>query len=251
MPQISVMKGAEPWAHEGDTTGVLMIHGFTGSPQSIRYWAEGIAADGRTVILPRLPGHGTTVDDMQRTTAAEWVEEAEMGLRGLQERCDRIFVCGLSMGGTIALDIAERLGDSITGVITVNAAAFSKDPRTKLAPLVGRFPLKLKGLFDDVADPGQHELGYDRVPTMAAASYLKFQAGVKSKLSDVRAPILLFASRQDHTVHPSNSPYILEHVSSTDKELIWLERSYHVATLDYDKDLIVERTNTFIKEHTS
>jgi carboxylesterase len=128
---------------------------------------------------------------------------------------------------------------------------FSKDPRVKLAPLFGRFPLKLKGIYDDIADPDQHEVGYNRVPTMAAASMLKFQARVMSKLADVRVPVLLFASRQDHTVHPTNSPYILEHISSTDKELVWLERSYHVATLDYDKDLIVERTNTFIKEHSA
>ncbi len=148
MPQVSVMKGAEPWASEGDTTGVLVLHGFTGTPQSVRYWAEGIAADGRTVILPRLPGHGTTPDDMQRTNAAEWVAEAEMGLRGLQERCDRIFVCGLSMGGTITFDIAERFGDVLSGVVTVNASMFSRDPRVKLAPLLTAFAHFAKALDD-------------------------------------------------------------------------------------------------------
>jgi carboxylesterase len=250
MSQVSVMKGAEPWASEGDTTGVLVVHGFTGSPQSVRYWAEGIAAEGRTVILPRLPGHGTSVDDMQRTTAAEWVEEAEMGLRGLQERCDRIFVCGLSGGGTITFDLAERLGDQLSGVITVNASMFSKDPRVKLAPLLGKFPLKMKGIYDDIADPEQHEVGYRQVPTMAAASMLKYQARVMAELPKVTLPVLLMSSRQDHVVHTENSPYILEHISSTDKELVWLEKSYHVATLDYDKDLIVERTNRFIKEHS-
>jgi carboxylesterase len=251
MPQVSVMKGAEPWAQDGDTTGVLVVHGFTGTPQSVRYWAEGIAADGRTVSLPRLPGHGTTVDDMQSTTASEWVAEAEMALRGLQERCDRIFVCGLSMGGTITFDLAERLGDGITGVVTVNASMFSKDPRVKLAPLLGKFPLKLKGIASDIADPSQTELAYRQVPTKAAASMLSYQARVMSQLSQVRCPALLMSSRNDHVVHKENSPYILDHISSTDKELVWLERSYHVATLDFDKDLIVERTNRFIKEHTS
>jgi carboxylesterase len=248
---LSVMKGAEPWGHEGDTTGVLFVHGFTGTPQSVRYWAEGIAADGRTVILPRLPGHGTTEGDMQRTTAAEWVAEAEMSLRGLQERCDRIFVCGLSMGGTITFDLAERFGDQINGIVTVNASMFSKDPRVRLAPLLGKLPLKLKGIASDIADPGQTELAYRSVPTKAAASMLRFQARVMSQLADVKVPTLMFASRQDHVVHTSNSPYILEHIAATDKELVWLERSYHVATLDFDKDLIVERTNRFIKEHSA
>jgi carboxylesterase len=251
MPQVSVMKGAEPWASEGDTTGVLVVHGFTGTPQSVRYWAEGIAADGRTVILPRLPGHGTTPDDMQRTTAAEWVAEAEMGLRGLRERCDRIFVCGLSMGGTITFDLAERFGDVLSGIVTVNASMFTKDPRTKLAPLLGLFPLKLKGIASDIADPAQEELAYRVVPTKAAASMLSYQARVMARLPEVRMPVLLMSSRNDHVVHTTNSPYILEHISSTDKELVWLEKSYHVATLDYDKDLIVERTNRFIKEHTT
>jgi carboxylesterase len=250
MPQVSVMKGAEPWASEGDTTGVLVVHGFTGTPQSVRYWAEGIAADGRTVILPRLPGHGTTVDDMQKTTAAEWVAEAEMALRGLQERCDTIFVVGLSMGGTITFDLAERFGDRLAGIVTVNASMFSKDPRTKLVPILGKLPLKVKAIGDDIADKSQHELAYDRVPTKAAASMLSYQAGVMAKLGQVRVPVLMLASRQDHVVHPENSPYILEHIVSSDKELVWLEKSYHVATLDFDKDLIVERTNRFIKEHT-
>ena len=251
MPQVSVMKGAEPWASEGDTTGVLVVHGFTGTPQSVRYWAEGIAADGRTVILPRLPGHGTTPDDMQRTTAQEWVAEAEMGLRGLRERCDRIFVVGLSMGGTITFDLAERFGDVLSGVVTVNASMFSKDPRTKLAPLLGKLPLKIKGIASDIADPAQKELAYGVVPTKAAASMLSYQARVMARLPEVRMPVLLMASRNDHVVHTENSPYILEHISSTDKELVWLEKSYHVATLDYDKDLIVELTNRFIKEHTT
>ena len=250
MPQVSVWKGAEPWASEGDTTGVLVVHGFTGSPQGLRYWAEGIAAEGRTVILPRLPGHGTTVDDFAKTTAPEWVAEAEMALRGLQERCDQVFICGLSMGGTITLDLAERFGDHLAGIVTVNASVFTKDPRAKLAPLLGKLNLRIKAIGDDIADPSAKELTYDKVPTKAAASMLSYQTRVMSKLADVRLPVLLMASRQDHVVHTENSPYILDHISSTDKELVWLEKSYHVATLDYDKDLIVERTNRFIKEHT-
>src|ERR1051325_7249436 len=204
MPQVSVMKGAEPWANDGDTIGVLVLHGFTGSPQTVRYWAEGIAADGHTVILPRWPGHGTTVDDMQNTTAADWVAESEMGLRGLQERCDRIFVCGISGGGTVAFDLAERFGERLNGLITVNASMFSKDPRVKLAPLLGKLPLKLKGIFDDIADPEQHEIGYRQVPTMAAASMLKYQARVMANLSKVTVPTLLMSSRQDHVVHTEN-----------------------------------------------
>ena len=121
----------------------------------------------------------------------------------------------------------------------------------KLVPLLGKFPLKLKGIASDIADPAQEELAYRVIPTKAAASMLSYQARVMARLPEVRMPVLLMASRNDHVVHTTNSPYILEHISSTDKELVWLEKSYHVATLDYDKDLVVERTNRFIKEHTT
>ena len=153
------------------------------------------------------------------------------------------------MGGTITLDLASRFSDSLTGVVTVNAALYTTDPRAKLAPLLGKVALKLKGIASDIADPAEEELAYRQVPTKAAASMLAYQEQVKRRLSEITCPVLLLASRQDHVVNPGNSPYALEHIASKDKTLIWLERSYHVATLDYDKDLIVERTNRFIKEH--
>lgn len=249
MTTLSVMKGAEPWGSEGDQTGVLFVHGFTGCPQSMRYWAEAIAADGHTVLVPRLPGHGTNVDDLQGTTAAEWVAEAEMSLRGLGERCHSVFVCGLSMGGTITLDLASRFGDRVAGIVAVNPTVYSTDPRVKLAPLLGKLPLKLKGVASDIADPSQTELAYSKVPTKAAASMLSYQDRVKTRLETIRVPAVVMTSRQDHIVNPGNGPYIIDHISSEQKELVWLERSYHVATLDYDKDIIVERTRTFIKEH--
>lgn len=247
---VAIMQGAEPWGHEGDEVGVLVLHGFTGSPQSVRGWAESIAAEGRTVLLPRLPGHGTTVQDLQATTATDWVGEAEMSLRGLQERCDRIFVCGLSAGGTITLDLAARFPEVIRGAVTVNPSLFSTDPRRHLAPLLGKLPLVLKGISNDIADPGAHELAYGKTPTRAAASILAYQERVKQNLETITCPALLFGSRQDHVVAPANQPYALEHIGSTDKELVWLDRSYHVATVDYDKELIFERTNAFIKEHS-
>lgn len=243
------LPGAEPWSADGGPVGVLVVHGFTGTTQSVRPWAEGIAEQGRTVIVPRLPGHGTSVDDLQGTTAADWVGEAEMALRGLGERCDRIFVCGLSMGGTITLDLAARFPDVVRGIAVVNGTVYTTDPRAKLAPLLGRLPLKLKGVANDVADPSQKELAYDRVPTKAAASFLAYQDGVRSRLGRITCPALIFVSRQDHVVHPSNASFIAERIASPEKEVVWLERSYHVATLDFDRDLIVERTNKFIAEN--
>src|SRR5690349_5123499 len=119
-PAVPVMPGAEPFAHDGGDTGVLVCHGFTGTPQSMRPWAERLAADGLTVRLPRLPGHGTTWQEMNRTRWADWLAAAERSFAELVDRCDRVFVMGLSMGGALALRIAERQAPHVAGVVVVN-----------------------------------------------------------------------------------------------------------------------------------
>lgn len=249
MATARLMPGAEPWGHEGSETGVLVLHGFTGTPQSVRGWAEGLGARGYTVLLPRLPGHGTDLRDFAASGRRDWTGEAEMSLRGLRERCSAIVVAGLSMGGTIALDLAARFADHIAGVVVVNASVHTTDPRAKLAPLLAKLPISVRGVGSDIADPGQKELCYPRIPARAANEFLRYQAEVWNRLGDVRAPALVFASRQDHVVPPSNATRIMERIGSTEKELAWLERSYHVATLDYDRELIVERTADFVAKH--
>jgi len=245
------MAGAEPFGFEGDAaeTGVLLIHGFTGSPQGMRPWGEALAANGWTVLCPRLPGHGTSVDDLARTSPAEWVGEAERALVGLAEHCASVFVAGLSMGGTIALDLAARHPESIHGVAVVNGSVFSQDPRARFAGILGKLPFNVKGIGSDIADPSGKELCYARVPLRSAAQLLSFQEGVKNRLDEVRAPLLLFGSRQDHVVPPANTTYIAEHVGSSAVETVWLERSYHVATLDYDAPLIFEGSAKFFATH--
>lgn len=244
----SIMAGAEPFGFEGkeSETGVLMIHGFTGTPQGLRPWGEHLAAQGWNVLCPRLPGHGTSIADLAKTTGEDWAGEAEMALVGLQERCSSVFIAALSMGATIGLDLASRFPETVSGLIGVNPSVYSEDPRQRFAPLLGRLPFSVKGIGSDIADPSQHELCYPRVPLKAAAQLLAYQAGVKERLKDVRAPLLLLASRQDHVVPPGNTSFVAEHVSSTDVEIVWLERSFHVATLDYDAPVIFERSVEFI-----
>jgi len=243
-----LMEGAEPFGFEGDAaeTGVLVVHGFTSTPQSVRPWAEHLAKSGWTVLAPRLPGHGTTLADFAASTSEEWVGEAEMSLDGLFEHCSKVFLCGMSMGGTIALDLAARHGDRVAGVVAINPSVYSEDPRARLAPLLGRLPFSVKGIGSDIADPSQRELCYPRTPLRAAAQLLALQNDVKGKLDRVNAPLVLFGSRQDHVVPPGNTSYVAEHVSSKHVEVVWLDRSYHVATLDYDAPVIFERSTTFI-----
>jgi carboxylesterase len=248
-----LLAGAEPFGFEGDQpeTGVLVLHGFTSTPQSVRPWAEHLAKSGWTVLSPRLPGHGTSIDDFSRSTPEEWIGEAEMALDGLFEHCSSVFLCGMSMGGTIVLDIASRHGDRVAGVVCVNPSVYSNDPRARLAPLLGRLPFSVKGIGSDIADPSQRELCYDRVPLRSAARLLALQNMVKARLPNVRAPLLLFGSKQDHVVPPGNTSYVAEHVGSSDVEVFWLSRSYHVATLDYDAGVIFERSTEFITKRAA
>lgn len=245
----AVMPGAEPFAFDGGSTGVLLIHGLTGSPQGLREWGEYLAAQGNTVVCPRLPGHGTQPRDLHDVTFRDFVDEAERGLNGLLERCSSVFVGALSMGGTIALDIAIRRSKDLNGLMLVNPFVYTTDPRAKLAPVVGKLPLLLKGVYNDIAEPGRTELGYPKVSSKASASVLAAAARVKASLPTITLPAVIFASRQDHVVPPGNASLIHETIGSTDKELIWLDRSYHVATLDYDRHLIFERSAKFVAEH--
>jgi len=247
--ELKLLAGAEPWAADGDTTGVLFVHGFTGSPQSVRGWAEKIHASGRTVVVPRLPGHGTTVQDLANYGPEEWVGTAEEALRGLFERCDKVFVCGLSMGGTICYDLATRYADRLAGLVVVNAPVYTRDPRAKLAPLLGRFNLFLRGPANDIAAPGVREVAYDRVSTKAAAKLIRYMGEVQRRLGRITCPALIFTSAQDHIVHPSNGEYVYDHISSTDKRHVVLERCFHVATLDLEADVIVHETEAFIAAH--
>ncbi len=241
-----VWPDAQPFYFEGGRTGVLVVHGFTGCTQSMLPLGEGLAAAGFTVLGPRLPGHGTTVGDMGTRKWREWTGEAEKGLEELLGRCDRVFVTGLSMGGTIACYLGERHADRVAGLMPINAPVHRLNPLLPLTPLAKYVLKTIPGVGSDIKDPEAVESCYDKVPVAAAAELHQLMKATREGLAGISAPMLVFSSREDHVVPTTNAPYILEHVGSSDKELVWLENSYHVATLDHDKQLIIERCVEFI-----
>ncbi|MFV0130296.1 alpha/beta hydrolase [Streptomyces sp. HMX112] len=241
-----VLPGAEPYRHEGGEVGVLLCHGFTGSPQSLRPWARYLAGRGLTVSLPLLPGHGTRWQDMQVTSSQDWYAEVDRELRGLRERCSRVFVFGLSMGGALALRLAARHGDAVTGVALVNPANKVHGLAAHALPVLRHLVPATRGLADDIARGGVTELGYDRVPLHAAYSLRQFFRVVDGELPQVTQPVLLMRSPQDHVVPPADSARVLSRVSSTDVREVLLEQSYHVATLDHDAERIFEESHAFI-----
>ncbi|MDX3852901.1 alpha/beta hydrolase [Streptomyces sp. AK02-01A] len=241
-----VLPGAEPYRHEGGEVGVLLCHGFTGSPQSLRPWAEYLAARGLTVSLPLLPGHGTRWQDMQLTGWQDWYAEVDRALRELLERCAQVFVLGLSMGGALALRLAAKHGPAISGVVVVNPAVKVHGAVAYALPVVRHLVPSTKGLTNDIAKEGGEELGYDRVPLHAAHSLRNFFRLVDGALPQVTQPLLLLHSPQDHVVPPADSARVLSRVSSADVREILLEQSYHVATLDHDAERIFEESHAFM-----
>lgn len=241
-----LMPGAEPWSHEGGPVGVLVIHGFTGSPRSMRPWAEHLAAAGLSVELPRLPGHGTTWKDMAVTRWDDWYAEADRSLTALRERCSTTFVVGLSMGGSLSLRLAEKRPADVAGLVLVNPAVHTERKDAFLLPLLRHVVPSFPGVRNDIKKPDQDEGAYDKMPLQCVYSLQSAWKDIKTDIRSVTSPLLLLHSRIDHVVEPSNAAWILSNVASTDTTEVWLEDSYHVATLDNDAPIIFERSVEFI-----
>ena len=242
-----LMPGAEPYSAEGGSTGILLLHGFTGSPKPMTPWGERMAAEGHTVRVPRLPGHGTRWQDMNLTRWEDWYAEADRSLRELRDACDTVFVCGLSMGGSLTLRLAEQHGDAIRGIVLVNPAVHSERPDRFALPVLQLIVPAFPGISNDIKKPGQDEGAYDKIPLKAAHSLTKLWKAVKEDIGRVSQPLLLFRSAEDHVVEASNAKFILDHVSSTDATEVVLPDSYHVATLDNDAETIVSGSIEFVR----
>ena len=245
-----VMPGAEAFAHPGGPTGVLLCHGFTGSPQSLRPWAEYLAAAGLSVSLPRLPGHGTTWQEMARTRWEDWYAEVDRAFDELQAGCDEMFVMGLSMGGCLALRLAELRGDAIRGLVLVNPSITADTKAFLLAPVLKLVVPSLKGIASDVKKPGAAEVGYDRVPVKAAATLPGLWRITQQHLTELTQPVLAFRSATDHVVGPASMKLLQAALPPAQLDVRELADSYHVATLDHDAEVIFSGSLEFIRLHS-
>ncbi len=242
-----VLPGAEPFRAEGGPVGVLLCHGFTGSPQSMRPWAEHLAAAGLTVSLPRLPGHGTRWQEMNLTRWEDWYAEVDRALTDLRSRCEQVFVMGLSMGGTLAIRLAEERPDDVDGLVLVNPSLLTKRPDRHALPLLSRLLPSWTPIGSDIKKPGITELAYDRLPLKAAYSLSKLWLVTRTDLHKVTQPILIFRSTEDHVVEPDSCALLKDKVSSENVREVVLDDSYHVATLDNDADTIFAGSLDFVR----
>ncbi|HKN55486.1 MAG TPA: alpha/beta fold hydrolase [Amycolatopsis sp.] len=245
---MGVLAGAEPFAHTGSNdAGFLLCHGFTGTPASMRAWGDHLAGAGFTVRCPLLPGHGTRWQDMNRTTWQDWYGAVREELLALLATDKRIFVGGLSMGGTLTLRLAEEFGDRIAGLVLVNPSVTRLHWDQKLLPLLSRIVPSVPGVANDIKKPGETELAYPRTPVRAAASLAQFWRVVRADLHKVTQPVLLLHSTVDHVVEPVNSLLVRDGIASTDVTEVILEDSYHVATQDNDAEVIFTRSVEFAR----
>lgn len=272
-----IMPGAEPYAMgpAGAEVGCLVVHGFTGSPYEMRPFAERLAARGVYVDVPLLPGHGTSVEDMSRTSFPDWVAGAEAAYLGLAARHRPTFVLGFSMGGLIALMLAAR--HQVDGVVVISAPLRIRDPRARFLPLIALMrkyepptpPATVTApLPPSVAKPlaGQSEtsserrtVSYSQKPVVCIRSLMRLMQAVTAEMPRVQAPLLAVYGAHDHTAPPEDGQWIIDHagrgagagpgrdaVAETLRRLVVLEDSDHFGMFGPDRNRLLGEVEAFV-----
>ncbi|WP_102346589.1 alpha/beta hydrolase [Bacillus sp. Marseille-P3661] len=242
--EYNVLKGAESFYIKGNNTGILLLHGFVGTPQSVQYIGEKYAEKGLTVLAPRLKGHGTHYTDLNTISYYEWINECIDAYNTLKKECDQVFIIGQSMGGILALHLASILKD-VSGVITINAAIHVPGYEIYRG---AESPRYIHEGTPDIKDQAVNEITYEQVPLHSIKQLLSVIDHTKKTLYQVTCPLLLFKSSIDHVVPPISTDFIYDSVQSQHKMIKILNNSYHVASMDYDKNIIINHTIDFITD---
>lgn len=227
--------------------GILLIHGFTSSPSSMRPWAEYLNELGYTVRVPRLAGHGRTPEDLNKVKWQQWPKKLEVEFDELKKECKKVFVFGLSMGGGLTLHLAADHNDEIAGIVLVNPWIHIKGVGRIASFIRARIQKMQYSPGNDIKKANTKDFTYDYLPMVGLYETVKMLKHTHRKLSAVKVPTLLFHSVEDHVLPVSNTEIILKEITSTQKQRIELVDSYHVATLDNEKELVFANSVTFIE----
>lgn len=229
--------------------GVVLSHGFTGSPASVIGWAHHLADQGFAVRLPLLAGHGTTWQELARTPWQRWYEGVETAYQELTRETDAVVVAGLSMGGALALRLAAL--EQVAGVVVVNPGLTIADPRARYVAVLKYLLRSVPSIGNDIRKEGMDERAYARTPVAAVHQLSQLFRDTTDRLPQVSAPTLVFRSNVDRIVPESSLEVLQRRIGSAHLEVIRLENSYHVATMDHDQELIFERSTAFIEHVTA
>ncbi len=245
-----IIKNAEPFYFPGNSTGCLLIHGFTGAPMEMRPLGDFLAEKGYSVLGIRLSGHGTKMADMQRSHWQDWAGSVLDGWHLLQNSTDKIILMGLSMGGVLALYHASFL--PVQGVVSMSTP-YQLEPDSKLALLPflsGIIPYLAKG-ESDWHDPGaaKDHISYEKYPTRAIVQLTLLLQAMRISLPKVTAPALLMHAKGDLGVAPENMSRIYQELGTAEenKEMVWLENSGHVLTRDLEKMIVFNNVLNFVQ----
>lgn len=240
----TVVPGAEPWSAEGGPHGALVLHGYTGNCAGVRPVAEALHGAGFAVEMPLLPGHGTRVEDLSPTGFDDWYCAAEEALEALQDRVDRIVVAGLSMGGALTCVLAMEHPE-IAGIACINPATQVNDEiRITVEAMLHEGSAFIPPVGSDIALEGATENAYELTPVPPLLTMFDAAEAFAARIDTITCPTLVLTSRQDHVVPPSDSEFLVANVAGP-VEHVWLERSYHVATIDHDGPEVARRIVEF------
>ncbi len=238
-----------------DDVGVVLVHGFTGTPYEVHYLGDQLARAGYTVRAPLLPGHGTSIGDLDETTWEDWAESVERALDALRVRCRRVAVVGQSLGGLLALHLASHRPD-VCAVASLAAPLWLEGLSARVARWTTEGPLtkirairKLGG--SDVRDRRAKAENpcYDAIPTRALGQLLAFMKLVDAALPQVTQPVLVLHARQDHTAPVACAPRIAERTSA--ERIRILPRSYHLIACDVERDIVAAEVTAFLRKHAA
>jgi carboxylesterase len=240
-----VRPGAEAFSLGEGPVGVVLVHGFTGSPASTRPIGEWLAARGVAVEGVRLPGHGVGVEALRRSRWIEWTDEAGAAVEALRARCRTIVAFGQSMGASVVLHVAASRPHDVDAIALANPYVF--DARHLTIPVAGRLLRRRdpKGVANDIAKPGQDENADARMPVPAIVEMAAMMRLVRRELPEIRQPLLVFRSDTDHVVPRSTVRMLLRRIGSVRTEVVACPRSFHVVTQDHDAPLVCERLIAF------
>ena len=247
-PQEAISAWSAQGNGENSKIGIVLVHGFTSTPSVMRPWAEFLNGHGFTVTVPLLPGHGTSIADLEKVIWQQWPEEIEIHLNYLLVNCEKVFLCGFSMGAAASLHVASRYQSQLTGLILVNPMIHRKNVWPTAVKVAARFVKSFGTAGSDIKRGDVIQWKYDRTSMRAAHQLLRLLEETRPLVPTIKLPLLVFRSATDHTLPASNSEIILSEIGSSAKEEVVLHNSYHVAPLDQDQKVIFTESLRFIRE---
>jgi len=239
-----IKPGCEPILLKGNRSGCLLLHGLSSTPFEMHFLADHLSKIGYTVSVPLLPGHGTEPEDLINLSWYNWFAHVKEALFELRKKVRKIYIVGQSMGAALALHLAAHY--EVDGIVALAPGLYLKKKRAHLInPLLPFLRYYYKSSGSDIKSKVP-TLSYNKIPLRAIREMLKLFDHLKQDLPDIYSPTLIIYSAQDHVVDSRSATTIYERISAKDKRILRLENSYHVITLDLEKDKVFREVENFI-----